>query len=157
MNLGALLPIVLLVAVFYLMILRPARNRQKQQQATISSLEVGSRIMTTGGLFGTVTGIEGDQVEIEIADGVRVRYLSAAVSRVIPDEVADDEDDPDDLSDQADDRADEAGDRSDETDDPGQGTDRAALPGVTVSRSRPAGDPSGASEQATGEDDTTTR
>ncbi|HEY7857946.1 MAG TPA: preprotein translocase subunit YajC [Candidatus Nanopelagicales bacterium] len=103
-QLQTLLPIVLLIGVFYLLILRPARTRQKAQQQTISALSVGKQIMTTGGLFGTVTAIDGDRIEIEIADGVRVQYLQAAVSRVVTDSDApdapvdvtdDDEDDND--------------------------------------------------------------
>lgn len=85
MQLQTLLPIVLLVGVFYLLILRPARTRQKAQQETISSLAVGKTVMTTGGLFGTVTAVTDDRIELEIADGVRVQYLQAAVSRVVPD------------------------------------------------------------------------
>jgi preprotein translocase subunit YajC len=100
-QLQTLLPIVLLIGVFYLLILRPARTRQKAQQQTISALSVGKQIMTTGGLFGTVTAIDGDRIEIEIADGVRVQYLQAAVSRVVtdsdaPDAPVDADDDEDD-------------------------------------------------------------
>ncbi|MEO6823093.1 MAG: preprotein translocase subunit YajC [Candidatus Nanopelagicales bacterium] len=80
-----LLPIVLLIGVFYVLILRPARTRQKTQQQTISALSVGKQVMTTGGLFGTVTAISDDRIELEIADGVRVQYLQAAVSRVVSD------------------------------------------------------------------------
>ncbi len=84
-NLGALLPIVLLVGLFYLLILRPARARQSQQRATVSRLAPGVRVMTTAGLFGTITAIEGDEVELEIAEGVRVRYVAAAIAKVIED------------------------------------------------------------------------
>lgn len=99
MQLQTLLPIVLLVGVFYLLILRPARTRQKAQQETLSSLAVGKTIMTTGGLFGTVTAVNGDRIELEIADGVRVEYLQAAVSKVVPDPEPDDLDAHDDVDD----------------------------------------------------------
>jgi len=82
-QLGPLLPFVLLAGVFYLMLIRPARNRQREQQKVISRLAPGARIMTTAGLFGTVTAVEGDQIDLEIAPGVTVRYVGAAVSKVI--------------------------------------------------------------------------
>ena len=97
MQLQTLLPIVILIAVFYMLILRPARTRQKAQQQTISALGVGKQIMTTGGLFGTVTAVSGDRIEIEIAPGVRVQYLQAAVSKVVTD--SDDLDAPVDVTD----------------------------------------------------------
>jgi preprotein translocase subunit YajC len=102
-QLQTLLPIVLLIGVFYLLILRPARTRQKAQQQTISALSVGKQVMTTGGLFGTVTAISGDRIEIEIADGVRVQYLQAAVSRVVTDSDELDADAPVDVTDEDDD------------------------------------------------------
>lgn len=82
-QLGPILPIVLLVGAFYLLIIRPARARQSQAAAVMSRLEVGKRIMTTAGLFGTVTAVEDDEIELEIAPGVRVRYVKAAVAKVI--------------------------------------------------------------------------
>lgn len=82
-QLGPLLPILLLVGAFYLLILRPAKARQNQTNAVLRQLAVGSRIMTTAGLFGTVTALEDDEIELEIAPGVRVRYVKAAVAKVV--------------------------------------------------------------------------
>jgi preprotein translocase subunit YajC len=82
-QLGPLVPILLLVVVFYLLVLRPARARQSQQQAVVRQLEPGVRVMTTAGLFGTISAVEDDQVELEIADGVRVRYVKAAIAKVV--------------------------------------------------------------------------
>jgi preprotein translocase subunit YajC len=82
-QLGSLLPILLLVVLFYLLILRPARTRQAKQRAILSSLTPGMRVMTTAGLFGRITAVEDDQVELEIAEGVRVRYVAAAIAQVV--------------------------------------------------------------------------
>jgi preprotein translocase subunit YajC len=82
-KLGPLLPILLLAALFWLMVVRPARNRQAQQRSLVARLRPGQQIMTTAGLFGTVTGVDGDQIELEIADGVTVRYIAAAVARIV--------------------------------------------------------------------------
>ncbi len=85
-QLGALLPLVLLVGVFYLLILRPARKRQQDQRNTIAALAPGRRVMTSSGIFGTVTAV-GDRVELEVADGVRIELLPAAIQQVLPEPV----------------------------------------------------------------------
>lgn len=82
-SLGALLPILLIGVVFYLLILRPARNRQKQQQQLMSALAPGAEIMTTAGLFGTVLTVDDDEITLEVAPGVVLRMVKAAVARVI--------------------------------------------------------------------------
>jgi preprotein translocase subunit YajC len=81
---NGLLLIVVVIAAFYLLIVRPARNRQKEQQATVARVVPGVRVMTTAGLFGTVTAVEDDQMDLEIAPGITVRYVTAAVAKVIP-------------------------------------------------------------------------
>lgn len=84
MDPNGLLLIILVIGAFYFLIVRPARNRQKEQQATVSRVAPGVRVMTTAGLFGTVTAVEDDQMDLEIAPGVTVRYVTAAVAKVIP-------------------------------------------------------------------------
>jgi preprotein translocase YajC subunit len=72
-SLGTLLPILLIGVVFYLLIMRPARNRQRKQAEMMSALDPGARIMTTAGVYGTVVAIDDDDAEIEIAPGVVIR------------------------------------------------------------------------------------
>ena len=83
MTLGTLLPFLVLIVAFYFLILRPARSRQAAQAAVRSKLEPGVEAMTTSGLFGTVTALEGDKVVLEIAPGVQVRFVSAAIASVV--------------------------------------------------------------------------
>ena len=85
MDPNALLLFAVLIAAFYLLLVRPARQRQKEQAATVSKVVPGVRVMTTAGLFGTVTAVDGDQIDLEIAPGVTVRYVAAAVARIIED------------------------------------------------------------------------
>jgi preprotein translocase subunit YajC len=80
---NGLLLIIIVLGAFYLLVVRPARNRQKAQQATVSQVAPGARVMTTAGLFGTVTAVEDDQMDLEIAPGVTVRYVTAAVARIV--------------------------------------------------------------------------
>lgn len=83
-SLGALLPLILLAAVFYLLILRPARKRQQQQRETIAALTPGQQVMTASGIFGRVTAVTAERVTVEIAAGVDIEVLPAAISQVIP-------------------------------------------------------------------------
>lgn len=82
-NISALLPLLLIAVAFYFLILRPSRARQAAQRETVARLAPGVRIMTTAGLFGTVEALDGDDVLLEIAPGVTVRYVAAAVAKVL--------------------------------------------------------------------------
>jgi preprotein translocase subunit YajC len=55
--LGGFLPMLLIVAVFYVLLIRPQQKRQRELQATISQLKAGDRVVTTGGLIGTITSV----------------------------------------------------------------------------------------------------
>jgi preprotein translocase subunit YajC len=72
------------------MLIRPQRRRQQEAQRLLGSIGVGKEIVTAGGLYGTVTAIEDDEVRIEIADGIEVRVAKRAVAGV----VSEDENDP---------------------------------------------------------------
>jgi preprotein translocase subunit YajC len=86
---GLALPILLIVG-FYFLLIRPQRNRQRQQQALVASLEVGDEVMTNGGIFGTIVDIDDDEgiVTVEIAPGTRIRMLRQGISqRFVEDDV----------------------------------------------------------------------
>ena len=82
--------IIVLLALVWVMLIRPQRRRQQEAQRLVESLGVGKEIVTAGGLYGTVTAIEDDEVRVEIADGVEVRVAKRAVAGV----VSEDENDP---------------------------------------------------------------
>jgi len=79
-----ILPLLLIGVVFYLLVLRPQKARQKAQAAMIAAVAPGSSIMTTAGVFGTVVASSADEVSVEIAPGVVIRMLPAAIAKVIP-------------------------------------------------------------------------
>ena len=85
--------ILVLLVLMWFMLIRPQRRRQQDAQRMIDSLEVGQEIVTAGGLYGTVTALEGDEVRLEIADGVEVRIAKRAVAAV----VTEDDDEIEDL------------------------------------------------------------
>ncbi|MDO9378818.1 MAG: preprotein translocase subunit YajC [Nocardioidaceae bacterium] len=100
-QLAGLLPLVLLVLVFWFLVLRPARRRQKEARETQQQIEIGSRVMITSGIFGTVTGLGDESFSLEVAPGVVLEVLRPAVARIIVDElpathVEDDRDRPSD-------------------------------------------------------------
>lgn len=93
-NLSTIVFLALMVAAFYLLILRPQRKRQQAQQQTMSSLTPGTRVMLTSGLFGTVVSVGNRQAVLEISPGVELTVLKQAIARVT---TAADEDGDDDL------------------------------------------------------------
>jgi preprotein translocase subunit YajC len=82
------LPLALIILVFYLLVLRPARNRQKDFLATQDSLEAGKRVMLASGIFGDVAAVRDDEVDLVIAPTVTVTVARQAVARVITSEAA---------------------------------------------------------------------
>jgi preprotein translocase subunit YajC len=92
---GYIFILVLLVLMWFLLI-RPQRRRQMETQRMINSVTVGSEVVTAGGLYGTVTALEDDEVHLEIADGIEVRVAKRAIAGKVsedeePDELEDEE------------------------------------------------------------------
>ncbi|GAA3148549.1 preprotein translocase subunit YajC [Planomonospora alba] len=81
---SSLIMIALMVVVFYFLLIRPQRKRQQEQIQMQNSLTPGTRVMTTTGLFGTVVGIDAEDVILEVAPGVETRWVKAAIGRVMP-------------------------------------------------------------------------
>ena len=81
--LTSLLPFVLIFVIMYFLILRPQQKRVKQHAELVKNVRKGDTVITSGGLVGRVTKVvDDDQVEIEIADGVRVRQMRQMVTDV---------------------------------------------------------------------------
>jgi preprotein translocase subunit YajC len=74
-----LIPFALILAIFYLVILLPMRRRQKKVQAFLEGLKVGDRVITSGGLFGSITKLNDRTLQLQIADKVRVEVSRAAI------------------------------------------------------------------------------
>jgi preprotein translocase subunit YajC len=79
-----LVAIVVLFGLLYFVTIRPQRNRQRAAQATQRNVELGARVRTTAGMYGTVTSLEDQDVVLEIAPGVEVRFLRRAIMDVVP-------------------------------------------------------------------------
>jgi preprotein translocase subunit YajC len=87
--------VVLLFGIFYFLMIRPQRNRQRRVMQVQSSVMVGQRVRTTAGMYGTVAAVDGDDVLIEVAPGVEVRYMKRAIMDVLSDAADEDGVDPD--------------------------------------------------------------
>ena len=83
--------IVILFALFWLLLIRPQRRRQAEQNALIRNVEVGDEIVTAGGLFGHVQGVADDELLVEIAPGTNVRIARRAVAGIVGPEDEEDE------------------------------------------------------------------
>ncbi len=80
----AFLPLVLIMVIFYVLLILPAQRRQKKTQEMLSALKNGDKVVTTGGLFGTIVGIESDSVQLRIADQVKVKVSRSAIAGLQP-------------------------------------------------------------------------
>jgi len=82
--LGSFLPLILIFVVFYFLLIRPQQKKQKIHREMLSALHRGDRIVTAGGLVGTITKILSDtEITVEISEGVKVRVMRGMVSDVI--------------------------------------------------------------------------
>jgi preprotein translocase subunit YajC len=83
-NLGALLPLLLIVVAFYFLVLRPARSRQKSFAQTQGELAPGHRVMIASGIFGEIVSLADETIELRIAENTVITVKREAVARVIP-------------------------------------------------------------------------
>jgi preprotein translocase subunit YajC len=83
MDPGSLLMLVIVMGIFYLMLVRPQRKRLTEHQQLVASLAPGDEVVTIGGVYGFINGIEEDTVFLEVSEGVEIRCSKQAISRRI--------------------------------------------------------------------------
>jgi len=74
-----LLPFAIVLAIFYFVIMLPMKNRQKKVQDFLAALKVGDKVVTSGGIFGSIAKIGDDAISLQIAQNVRVEVSRAAI------------------------------------------------------------------------------
>ena len=74
------LPIVAIGAVFYFLVIAPANKQRKQQAELLSALKKGDRVLTTGGIYGTIQSVEGEVVYLKISENVKIKVARSAIS-----------------------------------------------------------------------------
>lgn len=77
------IPLVLIFVIFWFLLIRPQQKRMKEHQAQIAAVKKGDRVVTGGGLIGKVTKVSDTEVEIELAQGVRVAAVKSTLSQVV--------------------------------------------------------------------------
>ncbi len=73
---------IIVMGIFYVMLIVPQQRQRKKTQAMLSALKNGDKVVTSGGIYGTVNGIDGDTVILKIADQVKIRILRSAIAQV---------------------------------------------------------------------------
>lgn len=74
-----MVPLVVIFVIFYFLLIRPARNRQKQVQKMLDALKTGDKVVTSGGILGTVVGLDAGIVQLRISDKVKVDVTRSSI------------------------------------------------------------------------------
>jgi preprotein translocase subunit YajC len=74
------LPLVLIMVIFYFLMIMPAQRRQKKVNEMLKNLKNGDKVITNGGIYGTIVGLEGDAIQLRIADQVKIKVSRSAVA-----------------------------------------------------------------------------
>ncbi len=82
-NPSTLILILIVVAAFYFLMIRPQQRRKQQAAQKSNNVEPGARVRTTAGMYATVVDVDGDDVILEVAPGVEVRYMKRAIMEVV--------------------------------------------------------------------------
>jgi len=77
------LPILAVVAIWYFVVIAPASKQRRQTQQMLSSLKKGDRVLTSGGIYGTIQSVEPDSVQVRIAENVKVKVARSSVASVV--------------------------------------------------------------------------
>jgi preprotein translocase subunit YajC len=79
---GALMPLILIFVIFYFLLILPQRRKQKEHREMVRNLKKGDKVITTGGIYGTITRLKKSYVEIEVANQIRLRVQRTCVSQL---------------------------------------------------------------------------
>ena len=79
------LPLLVIFGIFYLLLIMPMRKRQKKHQEMLKAITKGDRVVTTGGIFGTVVAVEDDVVSLRVAENVKLQIALSAVAGLAKD------------------------------------------------------------------------
>ena len=89
------IPFVLIFVIFYFLIIRPQQKKQKEHQTMLGALQKGDKVVTTGGIYGTVIKLGDDWLTLEIAEKVRIKIERAQITRLVEKEEERKEREPD--------------------------------------------------------------
>jgi preprotein translocase subunit YajC len=81
-NFLGVVPILAIALVFYFLVIAPANRQRKKTEQMLSSLKKGDRVVTNGGIYGTIQGVEADVVYLKIAENVKVKVARSAIASI---------------------------------------------------------------------------
>lgn len=81
-----LLPLILIVIIFYFLMIMPAQRRHKKVAQMLKDLKNGDKVITNGGIYGTIVGLEGEAVQLRIAEQVKVKVARSAIAGLQPEQ-----------------------------------------------------------------------
>lgn len=82
--LGSLLPLILIVVIFWFLLIRPQMKRNKQHRELVAALSAGDEVVTAGGMLGTITEVGESFVSVELTEGVVIKVQKHSVAQVVP-------------------------------------------------------------------------
>ena len=85
-------PIAVMLVIFYFLLYRPQKRAQKEREDMLNSLQKGNRIVTIGGIYGTITGLDDKIVKLKIADKVEIEVSRGSVGSIVTDDNKSDDD-----------------------------------------------------------------
>jgi preprotein translocase subunit YajC len=79
-GIALFLPLILIMVIFYFLMIMPAQRRQKKVAEMLRNLKTGDKVITNGGIYGTVVGLDDDSVQLRIAEQVKIKVSRAAIA-----------------------------------------------------------------------------
>ena len=86
---GSFMPIIIMVLIFYFLLYRPQKKAREAHDAMLAALKVGNRVVTIGGIYGTITSLNENVVTLKIADRVEIEVARASINGVDPNQAND--------------------------------------------------------------------
>jgi preprotein translocase subunit YajC len=83
--LGSFLPFILIIVIFWFLLFAPMRKQRKQLQKMIQTLKNGDKVLTTGGIYGVIAGVQDDRLQLKIASDVKIEILKTAIAAKLED------------------------------------------------------------------------
>jgi preprotein translocase subunit YajC len=82
--LASLIPVLAIFAIFYFLLIRPQQKKQQELEAMLKALKKGDRVLTSGGVYGVITALRGQDLEMKVSENVRVVVSRSFISRLAP-------------------------------------------------------------------------
>jgi preprotein translocase subunit YajC len=85
-GLSSFIPLIVIFFIFYFILILPQQRKMKEHQKMLEQLKKGDNVLLSSGIYGTITNVKGDVIEVKIAENVKINVLKSAVSQVISEE-----------------------------------------------------------------------